>query len=318
MKVVLHHTASPGFRQALHRQAGDEFQLAIVDLDDTSKLAHEMKDAEVLLHVLAPVCAKDMDAAPKLRLIQKIGVGLDTIDLEAARARSISVANMPGTNSQAVAEMTLLLMLGALRRVTYFDSQMRKGNGWSLSPESFDGLGEVCGRTVGLVGYGQVPQRLAPALRAMGAKVIYTNLAANKSSPEGWCDLDTLFAEADVISLHVPLSPQTKHMISRKALAKTKKGVVIINTARGGLIDEIALLEGLKSGHVAAAGLDVVDQEPAPADHPFYGLENVVLMPHIAWLTPETLERSLKVAFENCRRIQSNQTLMFQVVPSPV
>lgn len=316
MKVVLHHTVSKGFRQALQRQAGDEFQLAIVDLDDTKKLADEMRDAEALLHVLAPVGAKDMDAAPKLRLIQKIGVGLDTIDLEAARARSISVANMPGTNSQAVAEMTLLLMLGALRRVTYFDSQMRKGNGWSLSPESFDGLGEVCGRTVGLVGYGQVPQRLASALRAMGAKVIYTNLSPDKSFQDEWCELDTLLAQADIISLHVPLTPQTKHMINQQTLAKTKKGVVIVNTARGGLVDEAALLERLKNGHVAAAGLDVVEQEPAPADHPFYGLENVVLMPHIAWLTPETLERSLKVAFENCRRIQKNQTLMFQVIPS--
>ena len=316
MKLVLHHTVSPGFRQALQRQAGDEFQLAIVDLDDTKTLAHEMRDAEALLHVLAPVGAKDMDAAPKLRLIQKIGVGLDTIDLEAARARSISVANMPGTNSQAVAEMSLLLMLGALRRVAYFDPQMRKGNGWSLAPESFDGLGEICGRTVGLVGYGQVPQRLAPVLRAMGAKVIYTNRYPDKNAAEGWCDLDTLLAQADVISLHVPLTPQTKHLINHETLAKTKKGVVIVNTARGGLIDESALLEGLKNGHVAAAGLDVVAQEPALAAHPFYGLENVVLMPHIAWLTPETLERSLAVAFENCRRVQVQQPLMFQVVPS--
>lgn len=316
MKIVLHHTVSPGFRQALQRQAGHEFRLAIVDLDDTTTLAQEMRDAEALLHVLAPVGAKDMDAAPKLRLIQKIGVGLDTIDLEAARARSISVANMPGTNSQAVAEMALMLMLGALRRVAYFDSQMRKGNGWLLAPESFDGLGEICGRTVGLVGYGQVPQRLAPVLRAMGAKVIYTNLEPDKNAPDGWCDLNTLLAQADVISLHVPLTPQTKHLINYETLVKTKKGVVIVNTARGGLINEAALLEGLKNGHIAAAGLDVVDQEPAPVDHPFYGLENVVLMPHIAWLTPETLERSLVVAFENCRRIQREESLMFQVVPS--
>lgn len=315
MKIVLHHTVGPGFRQALQRRAGDEFQLAIVDLDDTATLAREMRDAEALLHVLAPIGAKDMDAAPKLRLIQKIGVGLDTIDLEAARARSISVANMPGTNSQAVAEMTLLLMLGALRRVAYFDSQMRQGKGWSLAPESFDGLGEVRGRTVGLVGYGQVPQRLAPVLRAMGAKVIYTNLTPDKDASDGWCDLDTLLAQADVISLHVPLTLQTKHLLNHESLAKTKKGVVIVNTARGGLIDETSLLEGLKNGHIAAAGLDVVAQEPALVDHPFYGLENIVLMPHIAWLTPETLERSLDVAFENCRRVRRQETLMFQVVP---
>lgn len=298
-------------------RAGEDFKLAIIDLHDTETLAKEMQDAEALLHVLAPIGAKGMDEAPKLRLIQKIGVGLDTIDLEAARQRSIIVANMPGTNSQAVAEMTLLLMLGALRRVTYFDSQTRLGKGWMLSPESFDCLGEIKNRTVGLVGYGQVPSRIAPVLKAMGAEVIYTNLRSSKENIEGRCDLDALLARADIISLHVPLTPQTKHMINEETLAKTKKGVIIVNTARGGLIDEGALIEGLENGHVAAAGLDVMEREPALADHPFYNMDNVVLAPHIAWLTPETLARSLDVAFENCRRIQRNEALMFQVI-SPI
>lgn len=318
MKIVLHHTISQGFRQALMRQAGDEFELVIIDLDDTQTLAREMRDAQALLHVLAPIGAKDMDAAPQLRLIQKIGVGLDTIDLEAARERSISVANMPGTNSQAVAEMALLLMLGALRRVAYFDTQMRRGNGWSLPPESFDHLGEVHGRTVGLVGYGQVPRRLEPVLRAMGATVLYTSREPSKDNPGGWRDLDSLLAQADILSLHVPLTPQTKHLINQESLAKTKKGVIIVNTARGGLIDEKALIQGLENGHIAAAGLDVVEQEPARKDHPFYKMENIVLMPHIAWLTPETLNRSLDVAFENCRRVQKGEVLLFQVVPSLV
>lgn len=315
MKIVLHHTISQGFRQALMRQAGDEFELVIIDLDDTQTLAREMRDAQALLHILAPIGAKDMDAAPQLRLIQKIGVGLDTIDLEAARERSISVANMPGTNSQAVAEMALLLMLGALRRVAYFDTQMRQGNGWSLPSESFDHVGEVHGRTVGLVGYGQVPRRLEPVLRAMGATVLYTSREPAKDNPGGWRDLDSLLAQADILSLHIPLTPQTKHLINQESLAKTKKGVVIVNTARGGLIDEKALIRGLETGHIAAAGLDVVEQEPARKEHPFYKMENIVLMPHIAWLTPETLNRSLDVAFENCRRVQRGEALLFQVVP---
>lgn len=315
MKIVMHYTASAGFRRALAARAADGFELVVVDLEDVEGLRREMREAEVLFHVLAPVTAAAIEAAPKLRMIQKIGVGLDTIDLEAARRRGIVVANMPGTNSQAVAEMTLLLMLAALRRVAFFDRKMRAGDGWSLAADCFDAVGELNGRTVGFLGYGAIPQRLAPALRALGARVIHHTRTLGGDDAANWRTRDDLFAQADLISLHVPLSDDTLQVINAASLARMKPGVVIVNTGRGGLVDQDALVEALRSGHVAAAGLDVVAQEPASDDNPLFGLDNVVVTPHIAWLTPETLSRSLDIAFENCRRLAVGEALRHQVLP---
>lgn len=315
MKVVLHHNASPGFRDELRKQAGSEFEVVVVDAEDVAGLRHEMKTAEALFHVLVPVKAEDMDGAPNLRLIQKIGVGVDTIDLEAARQRGVRVANMPGTNSQAVAEFTLLLMLGALRRVAYFDAKLRAGQGWTLPPETFDSLGEVHGKTVGLVGYGQVSQRVAPALRALGATVIYNDLEPSPNAPDDWRPLDEVLSKADVLSLHVPLTAQTAGMINAASINRMKRGLVLVNTARGGLVNETDLVQALRDGRVGAAGLDALAHEPVAPDNPLLSLNNVVLAPHIAWLTPETLSRSLTIAFDNCRRVARGDVLQYQIVP---
>jgi phosphoglycerate dehydrogenase-like enzyme len=315
MKVVLHHTASEGFRRAFMARQRPGLETVVVDTDDHAGLAREMAQADVLLHVLAPIGAEGMDAAPRLRLIQKIGVGVDTIDRLAAQARGIRVANMPGTNSQAVAEMALLLMLGALRRIALFDAEMRKGAGWALPPETFDRLGEICGRTVGFLGFGEVPRRLAPAIRALGGTVIYHARRPVAGAEADWRPLDALFARADVLSLHAPLTDETRAVVDAASIARMKRGVVIVNTARGGLVDEPALIAALRSGHVAAAGLDVFAAEPVGADNPLLALPNVVLAPHAAWLTPETLDRSLDIAFDNCARIAAGQPLQFEVPP---
>src|SRR5262249_50731459 len=154
--------ASPGFRAALAEACPGDMTLRIVDAADDRDLAAALPDTDAILHVLRPLTASDIGAAPRLRLVQKIGVGGNTIDLEAARARGAAVCNMPGTNSQAVAELALMLMLAALRRVSYFDPLTRQGEGWRPEPGEFDQVGELAGRTVGLVGYGAIPQRLAP------------------------------------------------------------------------------------------------------------------------------------------------------------
>jgi phosphoglycerate dehydrogenase-like enzyme len=126
--------------------------------------------------------------------------------------------------------------------------------------------------------------------------------------------LPALLAEADIISLHLPLTPDTEHMIDARAIAAMKPGSVLVNTARGGLVDEAALIDALKSGHLRAAGLDVVTVEPAPAGNPLFDLDNVVVIPHIAWITPETLDRSLGIAFENCLRLRDGEDLLHRVV----
>jgi phosphoglycerate dehydrogenase-like enzyme len=311
MKAVLQYRASPGLRR---RIAALDIPTVIVNEADKHTFLREMYDADILLHVLEPVTAAVIDAAPRLRLIQKIGIGVNTIDLDAARRRDIAVCNMPGTNTQAVAELTLLLMLATLRRLAELDRLTRAGRGWTLEPELSDELGELSGRTVGLVGFGAVARRLVPILRAIGAEVVYTSRRAVEELTIPFLPFRELLSVADLVSLHLPLTPETTGMIDAAALAAMKRGSILINTARGPLVDEVALHEALKSGHLRGAGLDVFSREPAGAGDPLISLPNVVVTPHLAWLTAETLERSLSIIVENCRRVAAGEPLLNRVV----
>jgi len=255
-----------------------------------------------------------MAAAPRLRLIQKIGVGVNTIDLDAARARRIAVCNLPGTNSRAVAELTLALMLSALRRIPVYDRATREGRGWSLEPGIQDRVGELGGRTVGLVGYGAVPRLLAPVLEALGSHVVYTASAPKQDAIGEWHTLPSLLAESDVVSLHLPLTAETERLLDAAAIGTMKPGAVLVNTARGGLVDESALVEALRSGRLGAAGLDVFPHEPVAPGKDLLALDNVVVTPHVAWLTPETFERSFALAAENSRRLAGGEPLLNRVV----
>ena len=243
MNVVYHYSAGPGLTSRLAALEREGLSVSVCAMSDHARFAELLPAAEALWHLLEPVTAEVVAAAPRLRLVQKIGVGVNTIDLEAARDRGIAVCNMPGTNTQAVAEMTLLLMLGALRRVSQLDAATRAGRGWDLSADLQDHYGEVCGRTVGLVGYGAVPRRLAPVLQAMGARVLFASRGEKPDAVGERRPLPDLLAESDVISLHVPLTPETERLIDAEAIAGMKPGAVIVNTARGALIDEEALVD---------------------------------------------------------------------------
>jgi phosphoglycerate dehydrogenase-like enzyme len=287
--------------------------VVVVEEPDVATFRSEMADAEVLLHVLEPVTAEVIAASPRLRLVQKIGVGVNTIDLDAASAHGVAVANMPGTNTVAVAEMTVLLMLAALRRVTELDRIVR-GGGWAVETGLPDSFGELGGRTVGLVGYGAVARRLEPILTAFGATVIHCTRSTTTDPGGSRRPLDLLLAESDVVSLHLPLGPETSGLIGEDQLARMRRGSVLVNTARGGLVDQPALVSALRSGRLGAAGLDVFAQEPPGVGDELLALENVVMTPHVGWLTPETLARSLDVAVENCRRIRDGEQLLHRVV----
>jgi phosphoglycerate dehydrogenase-like enzyme len=189
---------------------------------------------------------------------------------------------------------------------------MRRGE-W-LDPELQDGIGELGDRSVGLVGYGTIPRLLAPVLIALGCRVIYTSRTPRPDAVGEWRRLDALLAEADVISLHLPLTDDTANLIDAAALARMKRGAVLINTARGGLVDQAALTEALASGRLAGAGLDVFVHEPHDASDALFRQPNVVLTPHIAWLTTGTFDRSFALAAENCRRLASGEPLLHRVV----
>ena len=314
MKVLFRYDCGPKLQARLDDvAAGQGLEIATCSETDEAGYARLMAEAEALWHVLKPVTAAHIAAAPRLKLIQKIGVGVNTIDLDAARARGIAVCNMPGTNSRAVAEATLLLMLAALRRASALDAATRAGEGWRLGPALQESYGEIAGRTVGLVGFGAVPAILAPILSAMGARVLYTARAPKPGAPAAWRDLPALLAESDIVSLHLPQTPETTRRFGGEAFARMKPGAIFVNTARGGLVDETALVAALQNGRLAAAGLDVFAQEPVPPDHPLLRLDNVALLPHVAWLTPETFARSLGVAAENCRRLRAGEALCHRV-----
>jgi phosphoglycerate dehydrogenase-like enzyme len=286
----------------------------VIDETDYAAFARSMTEADALLHVLEPVTAQVIEGAPRLGLIQKLGVGVNTIDLDAALAAGAAVCNMPGVNSIAVAEMALALMLAVLRRLSYLDSATRAGEGWRPDLDVLDTTGEIAGRTVGLLGFGGSARRLAAALDALGARVVYHARTAKPDVPYAFLSLEDLLTEADVLSIHMPVEAHTRGLIGEAAFARMKPGAVLINTARGELVDEAALARALSSGRLRGAGLDVFVGEPIGEDNPLLAFPQVVASPHAAWLTPETLRRSLVAAKENCRRLAAGEPLLNRVV----
>jgi phosphoglycerate dehydrogenase-like enzyme len=310
MNVLFHFASGPDLTARLAAIPG--LSITVCPEQDELLLARLLPETEILWHVLKRCTAEMIAAAPRLRLIQKIGVGVNTIDLDAAKARGIAVCNLPGTNARAVAELTLALMLAVLRRLPRFDAAVRRGE-WS-DPALQDGIGELGGRTVGLVGYGAIPRLLAPVLAALGCRLIYTSRTPHPDAVGEWRSLDALLSESDVVSLHLPLTAETETLIDARAFARMRRGAILINTARGGLVDQSALTQALKDGKLAGAGLDVFVHEPHDATEPLFHLPNVVLTPHIGWLTTGTFDRSFALAAENCRRIAAGEALLHRVV----
>ena len=311
LRAVLHHDAGPVVLELLAQRRTGWLDLDWTPVRDRGRLPAALADADVLLHVLDPVDDAMLALAPRLRLVQKLGVGVNTIDLDAARARGVAVANIPGVNAIAAAEHTIALLLATLRRLPTYDRATRAGRGWAVDAALGEACGEVAGRTVGLVGHGAIARRVERVLVALDARVLHTC-----RTPDGpdWRPLDDLLAESDAVSLHVPLTPETAGLLSRERLARMRLGAVLVNTARGGLVDQAALTDALRTGRLAGAGLDVFAAEPTAAGEPLLGLETVVATPHVAWLTVETLARCLDAAVENCRRLHTGQELADRIV----
>jgi phosphoglycerate dehydrogenase-like enzyme len=312
MKVLFHFNASPELMVWLQTRVPSDWQVVCCPESDDQAFAQHWPGTQVLWHVLQPVTAERMKANPALRLVQKIGVGVNTIDLPSAAEHGVSVCNMPGVNSRAVAEMSLGLMLMAARRMGHITGQLRQGQ-WAIPEAQQAQLFELGGKTVGLVGTGHVPRILAPWLQAMGVKVLGHS---RQPGPE-WTylnlPLNDLLAQSDVVSLHIPLTPETRGMFNAERFASFKRGAIVINTARGELVDESALIHALEQGQLSLACLDVFAQEPLPADHPLLTRDDVLATPHMAWLTQDMFQRALSVAIENTHRTLSGAPLLHQV-----
>lgn len=313
MRVIYHHSAGDWMKSRLRELESQGIDVIVVPESESGRFRDELQHAEVIWHVLRPLGRQDFECAPRLRLVQKIGVGVDTIDLDAARDFGIRVCNMPGSNSRAVAEMTLTLMFAAARRLMPIATGQERTAWWRTPPRLQEEPIELHGKTVGFVGFGRVPQIVAPVVTALGAEFVYTATAPHDDALPAWRDLPELLHEADILSMHLPLTPQTRGLIGRDEIAQMPPGGVLVNTSRGEVVDEPALIEALREGRLSAAGLDVFAREPIPDDHPLLGMPNVVATPHVAWQTRETMERSLVIAVENCRRLASGEQLLHQV-----
>lgn len=281
--------------------------------DDDAAFYRELPEAEVIWHVLRPLSGADLQRGKRLRLVHKFGAGVNTVDVSAATEAGIAVANMPGANAPSVAEGTALLMLAALRRLPALDRATRQGRGWPLDPELGETVRDIGGCTVGLVGYGNIAKRVGDIVAAMGATVVHTS--TRDDGHPGWRPLPDLLAESDIVSLHLPLTDDTHHLLDRNAIAVMKPSAVLVNTSRGAIVDEHALVDALRDGRLAAAGLDVFEAEPVAPDNPLFDLDNVVVSPHVTWYTADTMRRYLIEAVGNCRRLRDGQPLAHLVTP---
>jgi phosphoglycerate dehydrogenase-like enzyme len=276
--------------------------------DDDETLHRELPQVDALWHVLRPLSGADLRRGPRLRLVHKLGAGVNTIDVETATDLGIAVANMPGANAPSVAEGAVLLMLAALRRLPELDRATRQGRGWPTDASLGETVRDIGSCTVGLVGYGNIAKRVERIVHAMGGTVLHTNTKADGT--DTWRPLADLLAESDIVSLHLPLTPATDKLIDQAALAAMKPHAVLVNTSRGGVIDEPALVDALRGGRLAAAGLDVFTTEPVEPDNPLLRLDNVVVTPHVTWYTADTMRRYLIEAVDNCRRLHDGRDLV--------
>lgn len=263
--------------------------------DDVVALCRQHDPVAIIVRY-SKVGAAAMDAAPSLRVISKHGSGTDTIDKVAAQARGIRVVAAVGANAAAVAEQALALLLACAKSVVTLDQRMHAGH-WDKSTHKSI---ELDGRTIGVVGLGAIGLRFARMAHAMGMRVLgfdpYAQQLPDFIQP---IDLDTLWRESDAISLHCPLTADNAQLINASTLAACKPGVIIVNTARGGLIDEAALLAAVRSGHVGSAGLDSFVVEPMTAPHPFHGEARIVLSPHVGGVTADAYVKMGVAAAQN-------------------
>lgn len=282
--------------------------LTVHDRTPVAQIVERARGADIVLTNKAPLDAATIAALPALRYIGVLATGHNVVDSAAARARGIPVCNVPEYGTANVAQAVFALILELTNRTGHHADTVRAGR-WSASIDwcywDFP-LIELSGRTLGIIGYGRIGAAVARIGAAFGMKVLaHRRSGIPHGDPAQAADLDTIFRESDVLTLHCPLTPETQHLIDATRLAQMKPGAFLINTARGPLIDEPALAAALNEGRIAGAGLDVLSVEPPTAANPLLTAKNCLITPHIAWATREARARLLDIAAENIRAWQS-------------
>jgi len=283
---------SPSYQVLLARTPVDYYDSLPGSID---RLLERIVDAEVVINIRSSTrfTAEVFSHCPHLKMVSIWGTGTDNIDLDAAARHGVTVTNTPGVSAISIAEHCLALLLAVARRLPALDTQVRAG-GWPRGR-----MMELNGKTLGVIGLGAIGRRFARIAQGIGMRVVAWTMHPDPSLGFELVSLEELLRTSDVVSLHLRLSDLTKGMIGAAQFALMKPGAIFLNTARGPITDEAALAAALTNGPLAGAGLDVFDAEPLPSGHPLTKLENVVLTPHCAGITPEALEAGLRLAVEN-------------------
>ena len=291
------------------RVGGADYSIVDAHLATEEQLIQEVADAEILIgdytfntHITARV----VEAAQRLKFIQQPSAGYNNIDVNACKRKGISVANTHGANDIGVAEHTIMLALACLKKLTYFNAKTHAGE-WKFQEALKKGVFEINQKTYGLIGMGRTAREVAKRLVPFGVKVLYYDIVRLSAKEESehqvtFVPLDEILKTAEVVSLHLPLNDETRGIISAEKLALMKPSSILINVGRGELADEKALATAAREGKLAMAAVDVFSKEPPPADHPLFGLENVILTPHLAGSTRESGARIKTMALDNIAR----------------
>jgi len=277
----------------------------IHDRSAPEQVVPRAREAEVVLTNKTVVTAEAMEQLPKLRYLGVLATGYNVVDVDAARARRIPVCNVPTYGTRSVAQMTFALLLELTQHVGHHAATVREGR-WVRSPDFCywdQPLVELDGLTFGAVGFGRIGQATAALASAFGMKVLVHSRSRPESLPEDihWVSLEELLRQSDVVSLHCPLTPETRELINRERLGWMKPGAFLLNTSRGPLIEEAALAQALEEGRLAGTGLDVLSVEPPPEFNPLLKAPHCLVTPHIAWATRAARRRLMDVAVENVK-----------------
>ncbi len=308
MKIVVLDAATLDFPDDVWAgfRALGELVLHPLTSSDPAVIRQNCAGAQVVLTNKVPLDAATLAALPDLQLIAVLATGFNIIDAKAARARHVTVCNVPGYSTASVAQHAVALMLEWSNQVALHDQSVRAGDWVRSSRFSYwkTTLRELDGRTVGLIGFGAIGARVGAIAHALGAKVLaHSRRRANAPAwePFAWADIGEIFERADIVSLHCPQTPENTRFVNAALLARMKPDALLVNTSRGGLVDEAALAAALRVGRPGAAALDVVTTEPMRADCPLLGLPNCVMTPHLAWASEESRRRLLAVSLANVR-----------------
>ena len=275
--------------------------------NDLQTVVSRIGDAEIVLENKINMSRDVMDACPNLKYIGEMATGYNNVDVQAAKEKGIIVTNIPAYSTASVAQLTFALLLEICHHTAHHNDLVHQGD-WTSCPDTmfYDHtwpLIELAGKTMGIIGFGQIGQSVARIARAFGMNVITYSRSVREEGKllAEYVSLDELFARSDVISLHCSLFPETKGLINAENIAKMKDGVIILNTSRGPVINEADLAEALNSGKVYAAGVDVVSSEPMQADNPLLKAKNCFITPHMAWMSTEARTRLIDIAVNNIR-----------------